>query len=194
MILNSKTNQFVFRFPKNFIPEDVEKKYNFYLKKLPTPFENILDYVNHTIQSVTFPSVTADVVEQVQGRRTFSEPGGAMLTKNPQIWRQTVDLEKAIDKSFTVQMKAADGYLNYWVLFETFRRDIQITNEEEYIPDMNMIYLDYAGYQLLTVDFKQPLFVGLSEIEMNYANVTLDFRTISATFRYNTFDINVKTD
>jgi len=192
MILNSKNNQFVFRFPKGFIYKDIEEKYNFYLKRLPTPFENINDYVNHTIQSVTFPSISADQVEQWVGRRTYADD--TRVTKNPQVWRQSVDLERVVPKEFTVNMKTADGYLNYWVLYENFRRYLNVTNDEEYLPDMNLMYLDREGYQILTIDFKQPLLTGISEVDMNYSSTAMEFSTFGLNFRYNWFDINVKLD
>jgi len=192
MILNSKNNQFVFRFPKGFISKEIEEKYNFYLKRLPTPFENILDYVNHTVQSVSFPSVNADQVEQWVGRKIMSDSRN--VTKNPQIWRQTVDLERAVPKEFTVNLKAADGYLNYWVLYETLREYLRISNQEDYLPDMNLRYLDREGYQMLTVDFRQPLYTGISEVEMNYSSTAMEFRTFSVNFKYNWFDINVNLD
>lgn len=192
MILNAKNNQFVFRFPKGFIFPEVEEKYNFYLKRLPTPFENITDYVNHTIQSVTFPSVSSDEVEQFVGRKVVVD--GKNVTKNPQYWRQSLDLERVIPKEFSVNLKAADGYLNYWVLFENYRRYLMITNMEDYFPDMNIFYLDREGYQILTISLKQPLMKSISEVEMNYSSTAMEFRTFTVGFKYNTFDINVNLD
>ncbi len=192
MILNAKNNQFVFRFPKGFIYPEIEEKYNYYLKRLPTPFESITDYVNHTIQSVTFPSVASDEIEQWVGRKTGVD--GKNVTKNPQYWRQSLDLERVVPKEFTVNLKTADGYLNYWVLFETYRYYLMIPNTEDYFPDLNLMYLDRDGYQMLTVDFRQPLMKGISEVEMNYSATAMEFRTFSVNFKYNTFDINVKLD
>ena len=195
MILNAKNNQFVFRFPKGFIYPEIEEKYNYYLKRLPTPFGNILDYVNHTVQSVTFPSVQADQIEQWVGRRTSADDNRSKtITKNPQRYRQAVDLERLVPKEFTVNMKAADGYLNYWVLYETFRQYLEITNDVEYLPDMNIMYLDREGYQMLTVDFRQPLLTGISEVEMNYSSTAMEFRTFGLNFKYNWFDINIALD
>jgi hypothetical protein len=192
MILNSKLNQFVFRFPKGFIYSEIEEKYNFYLKRLPTPYANILDYVNATVQSVTFPGVSSDEVEQMVGRRTYVDD--KFLTKNPQYWRQSLDLDRIIPKEFTVNLKAADGYLNYWVLFENYREFLSIPNTEDYFPDMSIMYLDREGYELLTLDFKQPLLKGISDLEMNYSVTALEFRTFSVTFKYNRFDIAIKLD
>ena len=192
MILNSKNNQFVFRFPKGFIFPHLEEKYNFYLKRLPTPFENITDYVNHTIQSVTFPSVSSEHVEQMVGRKVIVD--GKNLTKNPQYWRQSLDLERVVPKEFTVNLKASDGYLNYWVLYENYRAFLTVTNMEDYFPTMNIDYLDREGYQILTIDFKQPLMQSISDVEMNYSSTAMEFRTFGVGFKYNTFDIQVKLD
>ncbi len=166
---------------------------------MPTPFSSITDYVNHTIQSVTFPSVASDEVEQWVGRRVQPDnvnPNalGKTITKNPQYWRQSLDLERVVPKEFTVNMKAADGYLNYWVLFENYRYYLAITNKEDYFPDMDLMYLDREGYQLLTVSFKQPLMKGISEVEMNYSATAMEFRTFAVNFKYNQFDINIKLD
>ncbi len=147
------------------------------------------------MQSVSFPSVTADQVEQWVGRRTSANDNRSKaITKNPQRFRQSVDFERLVPKEFTVNMKAADGYLNYWVLYETFRKYLEITNDEEYLPDMNIMYLDREGYQMLTVDFKQPLLTGISEVEMNYSSTAMEFRTFALNFKYNWFDINIALD
>lgn len=196
MILNAKNNQFVFRFPKGFIYPELETKYNLYLKRLPTPFETITDYVNHTIQSVTFPAVGSDEVEQWVGRRTSVEDNNGsrrVVTKNPQYWRQSLDFDRVIPKEFTVNLKVADGYLNYWVMYETYRQYLTIPNMEDYFPDLQIMFLDREGYQLLTSTYRQPLMKGISEVEMNYSSTAMEFRTFSVTFKYNAFDIEIKT-
>ena len=141
---------------------------------------------------MTFPAVASDEVEQWVGRRT--EVDGKGIGKNPQYWRQSLDLDRVIPKEFTVNLKAADGYLNYWVLFENYRRYLTLTNMDDYFPDMSVMYLDREGYQLITIDFKQPLMKGISEVEMNYSSTAMEFRTFYVNFKYNRFDINVKTD
>jgi hypothetical protein len=181
MILNAKNNQFVFTLPKGFLDKELEEKYSYYLKRLPTPFENIEDYLNHTIQSVTFPSVTAEEVEQT-------------LDKRPVYWRQSFDLERIISKEFTVNFKTADGYLNYWVLFEQFQRYLNEQNTKDYFPDMNLRFLDRQGYQLVNVVFRMPLMKGIDQVEMSYASTAFEFRTFGVTFKYNIFEIDVQLD
>jgi hypothetical protein len=181
MILNARNNQFVFRLPKGFLYQQLEDKYSFYLKRLPTPFSSMLDYLNHTIQSVTFPQVSADEVEQT-------------LDKRPQYWRQSFDLERVITKEFTVTFKTADGFLNYWVLFEQLKLFLYEGNMEDYFPDMQLIMLDRDGYQLATISFRQPLMKSMDALEMSYGQNAFDFKTFSVTFKYNLFEIDVNLD
>jgi hypothetical protein len=126
------------------------------------------------------------------GRKVIVD--GKNLTKNPQYWRQSLDLERVVPKEFTVNLKASDGYLNYWVLYENYRAFLTVTNMEDYFPTMNIDYLDREGYQILTIDFKQPLMQSISDVEMNYSSTAMEFRTFGVGFKYNTFDIQVKLD
>ena len=139
------------------------------------------DYLNHTIQSVTFPQVSADETEQI-------------LDKRPQYYRNSFDLERVITKEFTVNFKTADGFLNYWVLFEQFQRYLNEQNKKDYFPDMNLLFLDRDGYELVTVTFRQPLIKSIDQLEMSYASNAFEFRTFGLTFKYNLFEINVKLD
>ena len=197
MILGSKNNQFIFKLPKGFIYPEIEEKYNFYLKRLPEPFENITDYVNHTIQSVTFPSVSSDEIEQWTGRQTSVDNSAGSrrgITKNPQYWRQSLDFERVMPKEFTVNFKLADGYLNYWVLYETYRQYLTVPNTADYFPDLHIMFLDRYGYQLLTSTYKQPIIKSISEVEMNYSSVAMEFKIFSLGFKYNNMDISIKLD
>ena len=150
------------------------------------------DYINHTIQTVTFPSVASDEIEQFVGRKTIVNDHN--LTKNPQYWRQALDLERIIAKEFTVTLKAADGFINYWALFENYKQYLTIPNQQDYFPDFTLDYLDRNGHQILTMYFKQPLIKSLSEIEMNYTANAIEFRTFTIGFKYNSFEIRVNLD
>lgn len=196
MILNAKSNQFRFLFPKGFIDSSIEAKYTKFLKKIPGPFESMNDYVNHTIQSISFPGVTAESLEQINGREVFSQEDArdGFLTKNPRNIKNSFDLSRNIDKSFTVTLKASDGYLNYWILFENLQKFLQVYNNQQYMPDFQIQYLDFMGYQFSTINYRQILFLGISDLEMSYASINMDFKTFTLNFKYSNFDIQVLSD
>lgn len=196
MILNAKSNQFRFLFPKGFIYPEIEEKYSRFLKKIPGPFESMNDYVNHTIQGITFPSIQADTNEQINGREVYSDNDSNenFLTKNPRSVKGSFDLSRVLDKNFTVTLKAADGFLNYWILFENLQKFLQVYNPDQYVPDFQIQYLDFMGYQFSTINYRKVLFTGISEMELAYNSVAMDFRTFTVSFKYSNFDIQVLED
>jgi hypothetical protein len=196
MILNAKSNQFRFLFPKGFIYPEIEEKYSRFLKKIPGPFESMNDYVNHTIQGISFPSVQADTNEQINGREVYSDidSNENFLTKNPRSVKGSFDMSRVLDKNFTVTLKASDGFLNYWILFENLQKFLQVYNPDQCVPDFQIQYLDYMGYQFSTINYRNVLFTGISEMELTYSSVAMDFRTFTVNFKYSNFDIQVLED
>jgi len=73
MILNSRNNNFIITIPRNFVYPSIVKKYETYLKRLPLPYDNLSDYLNASIQAMTFPSLSTELVEQV----LYEEPVSA---------------------------------------------------------------------------------------------------------------------
>lgn len=181
MILNARNNQFVFKFPVGFLYPEVKRKYDSYLRRMHTPFSDMESYLNHTIQSVSFPAISSNESEQI-------------LDKFPHFSREALDLERIISKEFTVNLKTTDGYLNYWVMFEQYLSYLQVSNTKDHFPDMNLIFLDRFGYQLVTVSFIKPLMKRLDSIEMSYGSNAFDFKTFGVDFKYNNFEIKVMSD
>ena len=53
-------------FPKGFFPPGVQDKYFQYIKSQSIPYDTLTQYMNSTIQSVTFPALSATNVTQVR--------------------------------------------------------------------------------------------------------------------------------
>ncbi len=67
MLLNARDNLFQFGFPRNFIPRSISEKYKPYLNRIPgNLIEEPIDFINYTIQSINFPGVGFDPVQQAQ--------------------------------------------------------------------------------------------------------------------------------
>jgi len=181
MIRNARNNQFVFKFPPGFLYPEIKQKYDYYLTKVPTPFRDMSAYLNHKIQGVNFPAVASGSTEQI-------------LDKVPQYWRQSFDFTRVLTKEFTVDLKTTDGFLNYWVMLEQYKAYLTWENMDDYFPDMNIIFLDRFGYQLVTITFKDVMMIGIDALDMSYAASGFDFKTFGVTFKYSDFAIDVKLD
>ena len=103
-ILNARANSFYFVFPKGFFPEKVHQKYIDYLQKQPTPYDTLTSYMNSTIQSVTFPSMSIDSVEQVRNL-------GKKIN-----YQSATPVQDLFNKEFQVTFRIAEGFINYFIM------------------------------------------------------------------------------
>lgn len=179
MILNVRQNGFIFNFPKGFIYPEVVEKYEGYIKRMPIPYDTVNDFINSTIQSVNFPTISGiDNVEQIR-------PGGYK-----QYYKSSTTLQNLIQREFTVTFKLGEGFINYWVLYENIVRFIDFQNPEQYLPDFRLLLLDNDGIIMASVILQQPIVTRISEIQLNYASTTPQFSTFSIGFKCNY--VNVK--
>lgn len=194
MILNSKSNQFVFNLPNDFIFDEISKKYDPYIKKLYTPFNNTIDYLNHTIQSVSLPNLNIDVVEQNVGPIRYTEnindSDNTKLTKNEMRYRDSDDLRNVV-KDLSITFKLTDSYLNYWILFENLMMFNDVSNTKDYFSDFIINFLNREGYIVLNVEFKMPVLLSISDVELSYSQVAIEFKTFTMGFVYNNININL---
>ena len=70
MILNARNNNFIIKFPRNFLYPKVNDRYASLYKRLPYPFDAPIDFLNASIQQVTMPSVSAENAEQTRTIKT----------------------------------------------------------------------------------------------------------------------------
>ena len=83
MVLNSRNNSYDFRFPRNFIPEEVAEKYKKYLNKIPGGLlSEPVDFVNYSIQGINIPGVTFEPIQQSDWDGTTRNHRGAVPIQN----------------------------------------------------------------------------------------------------------------
>jgi hypothetical protein len=181
MILNSRNNNFIVRFQKNFFYPEIVKKYETYLKRLPIPYENLQDYMTAGIQAISFPSLNAETVEQTLYEDPITAKGGL----NPIYW---------LDRNFTITFKSYEGYINYWVMFDLFFDYYNMNQKNKYLGDVTISFLDQTGFEFIAVELSQVTYTSLSELELNYSSNTAEFRNFTASFKYNYINIKKRLD
>jgi hypothetical protein len=181
MILSAKNNNFIVRFNKGFFYPSIVDKYETYVKRLPTPYENLHDYMTAGIQAMTFPALTAEPVEQILYEDNYTSKGGLRL-------------ERYLDREFNITFKLYEGYINYWVMFDMFRAFYDLDNKEAFLPDVTLSFLDQTGFEFIAVEFHQVLMLNISELELNYSSNTAEFKTFNMNFKYNYIKIKKRFD
>jgi hypothetical protein len=174
MLINARQNSFFFQFPKGFFSKSLEDKYLGYVKRMPIPYETLRDFMNSTIQQITFPSFQA--IDNVQQTR----PGGFK-----QSYKSSTTLQNLLKRQFTVTFKLGEGFINYWIMYDCIVNFLDFNNPDEYLPDMNLRLLDNEGVVMATLTFQQSIFTSLSEVQLNYASTTPQFSTFQVGFQCN---------
>lgn len=179
MILNSKNSLYKLRFPKNFFQEEIKEKYNEYLKHYPTPFKDIVEFVNHTIQEVSIPNYTPDVTEPQQ-TGTFlppiHPPGG------PASWK--------LQRYFTIKLKHTEAFINWFFLNECIYDWVTVGKKSNHLPELKVSMLTSDFLEVASIKFGMNVHGGLSEsLNLNSTELRNVASNFTMTIWYNDFDI-----
>lgn len=177
MIPHARNNMFSVKLPRNFFYDDIKSRYEFYIKRLPNPYESITDFMNFSIQGISFPSVNLETVTQ------------QLQSDAPIKWRDGFNFERHVDKTFTITFKLFEGYINYWIMFEQLRMFYSDDSREENFNPIRLSFLDGVGMEFIAFEFQKVLFTGLSELTLDFSSTTPEFQTFDATFAYNYFEV-----
>lgn len=179
MNLNAKSNLFKFVFPVGFFPEKIVKKYERYLEKSQIPYKNFNDFINSTIQSVTIPTLNGEIVEQKGNYRVAQK------------WRSGFEAIRSIERSFTVEFKLVESFMNYFAFMEAFLDFYSFQNKYEYLGDMTLEIYDTDLLRTLKIKYGSVLYKDISTpITFNHGDVRNQFKTFSINFAYNNLDID----
>jgi len=177
MLLNPKSSSFYFVFPKGFFPPKVVDKYLPYLKKQPIPFDTVSAYMNSTIRSVGFPSMTIDSVEQVR-------PLGKKIN-----YKSGTPVQELFSKDFAIQFKLVDGFINYFIMLDTILHFLDFENPDLFIQDLPLRVMDNEGNIVTSVSFQGVTLTSFSEIELAYTSNAPQASSFNVGFKCNYIDI-----
>ncbi len=181
MILNAISSQFVIWFPANFFYPEIDKKWTPVVKRLKLPYESLEDFINATIQSVSFPSIDIDLAMQQQSQFPIQYGSGK-------------ELEPLLDKNLTVTFKLSEGFISYWIMFEQFELFLKYNGTKAFWPPMYISFLDHHGFELIEFSFNKIVPRNMSQFEISYATTAAEFRTFTVDLVYNRFNIKRKID
>jgi len=180
MLRNTKNNLVYFRFPYEFVPEEISNKYDPLLKAYQTPFKSTVEYLNSLITNITLPSISVDNIQQTHARATRNFRGG-------------LDIYRGISKEFTIDMRLTEGYLSYFMLYDIliwWNDSVDAT--DRYINDFELVTLDLQGREVATIKYKEILYNSITELTLAYSDVNAQFNTFSIGFNSNIVDISPK--
>lgn len=177
MILNSLNNQFVVQFPKGFFYPEIVARWTPVVNRLKLPYETLEDFINATVQSITFPSVELPAPTQPQGQF-------------PIMYRPGKEMEALVEKNLTVTFKLSEGFISYWIIFEQIEKFQEYGDTVPFWPPMFVSFLDHHGFELVAFSFEKIIPLNLGQFEISYAQTAAEFNTFTLLLRYNRWQIN----
>jgi len=183
MILNSRNNLFSFKFPRNFVPDEVAEKYSEYLNRMPGALmSSAIDYVNLSVQGISMPGLAFDPISQEDN------PG------TTRYYRGAIPIQNTVERQFTVTMQLMDGYINYWIMLATLLYYYAKQNKEPFTDNLVLRILDAEGSGLASIVFEDPIMNSISELELNFSSNIAEFSTFDINFFYNKFNLKIELD
>jgi hypothetical protein len=176
MRLSSQNNQFIFNYPNDFIPKEIEERMLLFMEKNFIPYDSVLDFINSTIKEITFPSIQFNTSTQTlkRGKEVHFKNAGSVYD----------NFTRELDITF----RSVDSHINYFMLFEILN-EYYLNNKTPYIPIFNLDILDKNGDIVYTIVFREVLLKSESELRLSYHVTDISEKTFSITFLFNFIDI-----
>lgn len=199
--LSPRADLFVFRFPKDFLPAEIEEKYAKILTANKSVISNPIDYLNESIQGVSLPGISDLLVEQdqisdhpenhatqkgINGARINIEPVRKNVSYSPQ------NILSQLGGEFTVTMRKNQGLYNYFMMYETiFYKSLKEYNNVTKQDDVFYIdILDESGKIISRIQLFQPRIDGIDGMEFSYNKLERQVETFDIKFRFNNIDFD----
>lgn len=176
MRISSQSNQFLFKFPSDFLSEEVNERMKKYLYKHWIPYEDPMSYLNSTIKEIVFPSITYEGSDQVHkfGKKVEYKPAG--------------NIYDTFTNSIDITLRSVDSHSNYFMMQQIFNEYYNNTRKY-YLQWLDLHILDKDGDFLYSVVFRSALLKSLSEVRMMYQSFDVSEQTFAITFNFNYMDV-----
>ena len=173
----SRKDLFYVEFTNKFIPQEIEDFYRPYCKNMPTQVDSPRILVESSMQGITVPSYQYDSVNQMHVD-TLNHNG---ISTN---WRSTTNAQENTVKNLSLTFKLLNGYINYWILLDTYFFHYDMANPEPFIGDISLRMLDNQENIMFTRVYKDCIFTGISDFELSYSENIQTFETFTIDLQY----------
>lgn len=177
MRLSSQSSQFAFSLPSDFLPQQIIDTYTPILEKNWIQYENVIDYINSTITSVSFPGIGFDTSKQyiMRGKEINYKP-----VKNVQ--------DIISNRELTITFRSVDADLNYWLLFDILNKHY-LDVEHLYVQPFIITALDIHRDAIYQINLFQIILKGQSDNTFKYSEQKVNAKEFTVNFLFNYYGV-----
>jgi hypothetical protein len=147
------------------------------LEKNWIQYTNVVDYLNSTIKSVTYPGLAIETPEQklIRGKVRSYKPS-----------KNVYDIVST--REITVTFRSVDSDLNYWICYDIFVKHY-LDTDHLFINPFVLTAIDIWRDGIYNIRFFELIAVGMSENVFNYSQQKIQAKEFTMTFKFNFADI-----
>jgi len=179
--ISSQSSQFVFNLPPDFIPAEVIESYSPILEKNWIQYENVLDYLNSTIKSVSFPGVN------------FEIPMQYLIRGKERMYKPAKNIQDIVGHDITITFASVDADINYWIVFDILSKHY-LDVDKLYVNPFTITAVDIHRDGIYRISFREVILTNLSENKFDYAQQKVSSKEFTMTFHFNFYDIEFLLD
>lgn len=189
--LSPRYDLFRFQFPRDFIPTEISERYGKIIMEEFGTITSPIDYLNESIQGISFPGISDVNVAQQQHSSNELKRKSNRLNVEPKtdiIYTSTANPLDKINKEFKVTFRMNQGLYNYFMLYEMLFHYIckPILREEE--PVLYVEILDESGVVRSKIKYMDCHIDGIDGLDFSYNKIERDSGTFDVIFKFNNID------
>lgn len=196
LALKARQDGFRITLPKEIIPDVVNEKYSKILQDKRGFIIKPIDFLNETIQSVEVLGFLDATVYQEMPTRGEPMMDPTRVNENnffhpaTQInYRSPKNPQSLVDKTINITFKHTLGYLNYFILFESFLyhycRDMEYKDLQQFIT---IDLLSETGSIFSKITLFKPLIDSMDMLTFDYTQPIASSQTFKVVFKYTSFN------
>lgn len=183
--------------PKEFIPQELTEKYGKILRQAKSFYTRPIDFLNESIQKIDILGFNGGTMLQQQTaigapirnpNRIAQNQFNHMTTDVP--YRATANPIQLIDKTLNIEFRHTLGYLNYFLLLESFI--YQYSRDTKGIPDLDYNFkielLNENGAVYSNIVLDHPLIDGMDMLSFDNTQPISSPESFKCIFKYRNFD------
>ena len=174
--ITTLSNQFDFALPYDFIPASMEERYMKLLGNQRKLYATVVDYLNSTIQDISFPAINFPVVSNPQ-----------ILQRKIIKWKTVGNIYDLFEDTITVSLLNVDSNINYIIFLDVLMNHYHNV-EKAYDEPLIITVIDQNRNALYHIQFRDVIWTGLSSNKFAFNDQTIQNKTFTMTFEYNFID------
>ena len=206
-MLSLKGRQDMYRLilPDELIPEEINEKYTKILLDKKSFIYKPIDLLNETIQKIQVLGFNSGTFAQQQvmtgqsvmypGDPTYEARNEFQYPHTDYNYRTVANPVALMDKTINIDFRHTLGYINYFILFESFFYQNMRDTEYKNLPkQMNVDIYNEGGEVYSRIVMFDPLIDGIDMLDLDFSQPVANSQTFRVVFKYSNVDFQFLED